>query len=102
METRSNGSSPDDHLLRDMGRVVHEHHDDQATLLPGRLDWSAAQSGFLAVLSTPLGTSEGRSKSELVEATGNEFVDNLLDGLEYDVEIKPQGWIAYLNLSYAF
>jgi hypothetical protein len=50
----------------------------------------------------PLGTSEGRSKSELVEATGNEFVDNLLDGLEYDVEIKPQGWIAYLNLSYAF
>lgn len=50
----------------------------------------------------PLGTSKGRSRSTLVEETGNAFVDDILDGLEYDVEIEPYGWIAFLELSYAF
>jgi len=50
----------------------------------------------------PLSQSEGRSRSRLEQETGNSFVDNLLDGLEYDVEIEPRGWIAFLRISYAF
>ncbi|MFT7668011.1 MAG: hypothetical protein ACI8X5_000697 [Planctomycetota bacterium] len=50
----------------------------------------------------PLGASEGRSAASLKEATGNSFVDNILDQLEYDVELEPRGWISFLRLSYAF
>lgn len=50
----------------------------------------------------PLGLSKGRSTSELTQATGNSFVDDILDGLQYDVEIEPEGWIAFFNIAYAF
>ena len=50
----------------------------------------------------PLGTSDGRADATLAQSTGNAFVDNILSALEYDVSLEPQGWIAFLNLSYAF
>lgn len=48
-----------------------------------------------------LSASKGRSTSELVQASGNAFVDDLLDGLQYDVEIEPYGLIGFLTLSYS-
>jgi hypothetical protein len=49
----------------------------------------------------PLTHSKGRAGSRLTQTTGNDFVDNIMNSLEYDIEIEPQGWIAFLNLSYA-
>ena len=50
----------------------------------------------------PLSKSKGRSGADLVQSTGNAFVDNIMNALEYDIEIEPEGWIAFLELSYAF
>jgi len=48
-----------------------------------------------------LSSSKGRSTADLVQATGNTFVDDLLDGLQYDVEVEPYGLIGFLSLSYS-
>ena len=50
----------------------------------------------------PLVKSEGRTGAELIQSTGNDFVDDIMRQLEFDVEIEPQGWIAFLNFSYVF
>jgi hypothetical protein len=50
----------------------------------------------------PITYSTGRSGSELVQGTGDPFVDDLLSAIEYDVEIKPYGWIGLVELTYSF
>lgn len=77
--------------------------------------WTAGAGGGLAYQATdhlyahlsffyewPLGETSGRSTSELVQSTGNDFVDDILDGLQYDTTMKPEGWIAFLGVSYVF
>ncbi len=46
--------------------------------------------------------SAGRSTSALTQLTTNDFVDNILDGLQYDTTMEPEGWIAFLGFSYVF
>ena len=56
---------------------------------------------LLAYHEWSLSTSTGRSVASLEQSTGNAFVDDILDGLTYDVGIEPYGWIGFLSLSYA-
>jgi hypothetical protein len=46
--------------------------------------------------------SSGRSTSTLAQSTGNDFVDNIFNGLQYDTTMRPEGWIGFLRLSYLF
>lgn len=56
---------------------------------------------LLAYYEWGLSSSEGTSVASLQDSTGNAFLDDILDGLTYDVEIEPYGLIAFLSLSYS-
>lgn len=50
----------------------------------------------------PLGESSGHSAARLTQSTGNDFVDDIFNSLEYDTTLEPEGWIAFLRISYGF
>jgi hypothetical protein len=56
---------------------------------------------LLAYYEWSLSSSMGRSVASLEQETGNAFIDDILDGLTYDVEIEPYGLIGFLSLSYS-
>lgn len=51
-------------------------------------EWAMSESSASSVPSSLQGT------------TGNDFVDGIMDSLEYDISLEPQGWIAFFGLSY--
>ncbi len=62
-------------------------------------DWLVSLGFFY---EWPLSTSDGVTGAELAQTTGNAFVDDILRALEYDVELQPEGWIAFLTMTYRF
>ncbi len=53
-------------------------------------EWALNESKASAVPSTLMGS------------TGNAFVDNVMNSLEYDISLEPRGWIAFFAISYVF
>ncbi len=50
----------------------------------------------------PLSKSSGISDARLIKGSGNDFIDNILDQLQFEVELEPFGWIGFLNINYTF
>jgi len=44
--------------------------------------------------------SADRVPSVRQNSSGNDFIDDTLDLLEFDVELEPEGWIAFLGFTY--
>ncbi|MAF67589.1 MAG: hypothetical protein CMJ84_18280 [Planctomycetes bacterium] len=59
-----------------------------------------ARFGFFYEM--PGDVSEGLVDAEPQNSSGNEFIDDSLDGLQFDVEIEPAGWIAFGGLTWFF
>lgn len=53
-------------------------------------EWSLNESSASGVPSSLQGT------------TGNAFVDDIMNALEYDISLDPQGWIGFAGISYVF
>ncbi|MDP6538628.1 MAG: hypothetical protein QF903_10390 [Planctomycetota bacterium] len=59
-----------------------------------------ARFGFF--YEVPQDTSTGIVDADPQNSSGNEFIDDSLDGLQFDVEIEPAGWIAIGGLTWFF
>ena len=72
------------------GGLAYELSENWVARLEFYYEWALAES-----------TASGVPTS-LQDSTGNQFVDDIMNSLEYDISIEPQGWLAFGSIGYSF
>ena len=72
------------------GGLAYELTENWYARLEFYYEWALAESTASGVPTT------------LQDSTGNQFVDDIMNSLEYDISIKPQGWLAFWTIGYSF
>jgi hypothetical protein len=72
------------------GGLAYEFSSNWVGRLEFYYEWALAESSASGVPTSLQGT------------TGNQFVDDIMNALEYDITIKPAGWLGFASLGYSF
>jgi hypothetical protein len=72
------------------GGLAYELTENWIARLEFYYEWALAESTASGVPTTLQGS------------TGNQFVDDIMNSLEYDISIEPQGWLGFASIGYSF